>query len=360
MKPSECIRAAELAIEAGEVPFIWGTWGSGKSVSVEEMAKRMGRKLYQVRLSLMDPVDLRGCPVVEKDEDGNYVTKWGYPSFLPTEPGCLIFFDEMNTGLPQIQAACYQLILDKAVGEHKLPPDTAMCCAGNREIDGGITHKMPRPLQNRLVHLDWELDVDDWVTWALAHGIRTDIIGFVRFRRILLHQDWIDDEARRDATSQGSKPVKQSEDGAKKGKPSPRTWEKLSRIMDKSEVMGGASNLEFGLSVGTVGEGPGTEYLSFRQIAASLVTPEQVIMAPDTARVPDMMDKSGPAATYAIVTALANKSTDKTIDAIMRYASRLQADFQVVLVNDILKKNPELINTRCMIEWATKNSDVVR
>ena len=360
MKPSECIEAVETAVTAGEVPFLWGTWGSGKSESVEDLAKRLGRKLYQIRLSLIDPVDLRGCPVVVTDEEGNHLTKWGYPSFFPTEPGSMVFFDEMNTGLPQVQAACYQLILDKACGEHKLPPDTAMVCAGNREADGGITHKMPRPLQNRLVHLDWELDVDDWVAWALANGIRTDIIAFIRFRRILLHQDWIDQDANREAISQGKKPEKKSEDGAKKGKPSPRTWVKLSHLMDACETKGASSSVEFGLAVGCVGEGPGTEYLSYRRIASSLVTPEQIIMAPETAPIPDQQDKSGPAATYAIVTALATKATDKTIERVMRYADRLPADFQVVLVDDILKKQPGLINTTCMIAWASRNSDVVR
>jgi hypothetical protein len=141
--------------------------------------------------------------------------------------------------------------------------------------------------------------------------------------------------------------------------PSPRTYEKLSRIIDTIERVGAASEVEYGMVTGCIGEGVGLEYLAFKRIANSLVSPDQIILNPMKAPVPDLQDSNGPAAMYALVTGLARKATDKSITSILTYLDRIPSDYQVVCVSDILARQPELVNTRGMLEWASKNADII-
>ena len=93
---------------AGEVPMIWGPPGIGKSQSIHQAAADAGYEMHDIRALQLDPVDVRGLPHLA---DG--VTHWAAPGFLPStdsEDNHLIFFDELPSAPPSVQAALYQLI----------------------------------------------------------------------------------------------------------------------------------------------------------------------------------------------------------------------------------------------------------
>ncbi len=106
----------------------------GKSEIVHKVAKDMGYRIEDVRVALLDPVDLRGVPSVE---DGR--TVFNPPVFLPTDeqPKTLLFLDELPQGSPSVQNALFQLIKDRKLGEYTLPKDTVIVSAGNRVQEGG-------------------------------------------------------------------------------------------------------------------------------------------------------------------------------------------------------------------------------
>ena len=66
------------------------------------------------------------------------------------------------TAVPMVQAALYQLVLDRKVGEYELPEGASLIACGNRETDRGVVHRMPTPLASRFVHLDIRVDARDW------------------------------------------------------------------------------------------------------------------------------------------------------------------------------------------------------
>ena len=123
---------------------------------------------------LLDPVDLRGLPSVRGD-----VAHWCPPSFLPTEGEGILFLDELNAAPPLVQAACYQLVLDRRVGEYVLPDGWTVVAAGNRETDRAVTHRMPSALANRFVHLDFSVDVAAWLQWAESAGVGEEVLAFI-------------------------------------------------------------------------------------------------------------------------------------------------------------------------------------
>ena len=150
--------------------MIWGPPGVGKSQIVAQVAENHGAALVDIRLSQMEPSDLRGIPF----KNGAKV-EWAIPAMLPEvavhgEAG-LLFIDEITSAPPSVSAAAYQLILDRRLGEYRVPEHWAIVAAGNRQGDRGVTYSMPAPLANRFSHFDVDINLDDWVAWAYANGI---------------------------------------------------------------------------------------------------------------------------------------------------------------------------------------------
>jgi MoxR-like ATPase len=204
MKPSAITTALRALTEVRQSVFIWGGPGIGKSAMVRQVTAAAGLPLRDIRALLLDPVDLRGLPFLGTDGRA----KWAAPDFLPSDGCGILFLDELNAAPAMVQAACYQLGLDRSLGEYRLPEGWAIVAAGNREGDRGATTRMPAPLRNRFVHLDFELDGEEWSRWAIKTGIRAEVIAFLRFRPELLS---VFD---RDAHAF----------------PSPRSWEFVSRM----------------------------------------------------------------------------------------------------------------------------------
>ncbi|MSQ19109.1 MAG: AAA family ATPase [Betaproteobacteria bacterium] len=216
MRPNELMRVIEREIASppgAHAPImIWGPPGVGKSCMVAAAAGQAGLGLIDLRLAQMEPTDLRGIPF----RDGKNVV-WAVPGLLPDrerhgERG-ILFLDEITSAVPTVTAAAYQLILDRRLGEYRVPPGWLIFAAGNRHGDRGVTYAMSAPLANRFVHYEIEPDVDDWVIWAFDAGIDPRLIAFVRFRPDLLFQF---DPERQSAAF-----------------PSPRSWEYADRALKK-------------------------------------------------------------------------------------------------------------------------------
>ena len=150
--------------------MLWGPPGVGKSQMVAQVAERHNAPLIDIRLSQMEPSDLRGIPFRSEDE-----VVWAVPAMLPSvkrhgEEG-ILFLDEITSAPPSVSAAAYQLILDRKLGEYEVPDGWAIIAAGNRQGDRGVTYSMPAPLANRFSHYEVEVNMDDWVAWAYANNI---------------------------------------------------------------------------------------------------------------------------------------------------------------------------------------------
>lgn len=326
MKSSQIKKSLKALSVAKLATYIWGAPGVGKSQVVAQVAKESKLQFVDVRAVLLDPVDLRGLPHI----NGDHKAHWCPPDFLPTSGKGILFLDELNAAPPLVQAACYQLVLDRKLGEYTLPDGWSVVAAGNRETDRAVTHRMPSPLANRFVHLDFEVDLNDWVAWALDNDIRTELIAFIRFRPELLHRH---DPSKND-----------------KAFPTPRAWEFVSKILTTDHD----EDVEFDLVKGTVGEGAAAELVGFLKIFRKLPNPDMILLNPDKVEVPN-----DPATLYALVGALTRKASEQTFDRLVRYFNRMPAEFSVMAMRDSLKLNGDLVNTKSFIEWAAKNSDVL-
>lgn len=224
------------ALDGQHTPtMLWGPPGVGKSEMVAQVAARHHVPIIDLRLSQMEPSDLRGIPF----RSGTHV-EWAIPNMLPDAerhgPAGILFLDEVTSAAPTVSAAAYQLILDRRVGDYQLPPGWAIVAAGNRQGDRGVTYAMPAPLANRFAHYEVDVHLDDWVSWAFSQGIDERIIGFLRFRPDRLFQ--FDPTTHQTAF------------------PSPRTWAFADRALKK---FGSDSRLSRGALQACVGEAAGVE-----------------------------------------------------------------------------------------------------
>jgi MoxR-like ATPase len=325
MKPSLIAQSLKLSYQIKQPCFIWGSPGIGKSQVVKQAADSAGLSVVDIRAVLLDPVDLRGLPTIK---DGK--SHWATPDFLPTKGEGVLFLDELNAAPPLVQAACYQLVLDRRLGEYELPPGYAVVAAGNRESDRAVTHRMPSALANRFLHLDFDIDLNDWVTWALKSGIETPVIAFLRFRPALLHD-----------FDPKSNP---------KAFPTPRSWASVSKTLSQNP----SKEIEFELYKGLVGEGAAAEFTGFIRIFRNLPNPDSIMLNPAAAVVPD-----DPATLYALCGALARKSSEQTFPRLVEYFNRLPAEFSVLAVRDSVQYCPAVTETRAFIEWASSNADIL-
>jgi hypothetical protein len=253
MGPKMAKRAIRKAISKRRPVFLWGPPGIGKSDIVKQIGADAGREVIDVRLALWEPTDIKGIPYYNADQ-GKMV--WAPPAELPTDPDstALIFLDELNSAPPAVQAAAYQLILNRRVGTYELPKGVDLVAAGNREGDRGVTYRMPAPLANRFVHLEMKVDFDDFQDWATLNKVHPEVVGYVGFAK----QDLYDFDPK----------------SASKAFATPRSWVFVSDLLEDDDT---DNETLQNLIAGAVGDGLAVKFMAHRKIASKLPKAEDIL-----------------------------------------------------------------------------------
>jgi hypothetical protein len=256
--------------------FLWGPPGIGKSELVADITQELGGYMIDLRLGQMEPTDIRGIPFYNKDLGK---MDWAAPIDLPDDefasqyPIVVLFLDEMNSSAPSVQAAAYQLILNRRVGKYKLPENVVLVAAGNRESDKGVTYRMPTPLANRFIHQEMKCDFASWQEWAVNHGTHKDVVGYLSFAK----QDLYDFDAK----------------SASRAFATPRSWTFVSEILSDEDS---DDDTVMNLIAGTVGEGLAVKFMAHRKIAGRMPKPEDIL-----AGKVDTLDVKEVSAMYSLV-----------------------------------------------------------
>ena len=314
--------------------MLWGPPGVGKSQAIRQIAKditvKTGKqtRITDVRLLLFNPIDLRGIPTANEDKT---LAIWLKPHIFQMDPSDeivnILFLDEISAAPQSVQAAAYQITLDRVVGEHKLPDNCIVIAAGNRVTDKSVSFKMPKALANRLLHIEVEGSFVSWQNWALKAGVHPKVLGFLCSRTDLLFGF----DAKNDDLAFAT----------------PRSWEMVSNLLNHV-----SDNVEkmYPLIAGLVGNGTALEFRSWCNIHFRLPKTEDIFMG-KSVQVPKETDLLYAVISSMISYAKEHKDDHWQIGNSLRYAAGFPADFVTLLTDhyalmeehyaDVLRSLPE-------------------
>ena len=344
MRPAHLISVLErefLGVRSGHhTPvMLWGPPGVGKSQIVAQVAVKHAAPIIDIRLSQMEPSDLRGIPFRRGE-----TIEWAVPAMLPNAKrhaaDGILFLDEITAAAPSVSAAAYQLILDRRLGEYQVPAGWAIFAAGNRTGDRGVTYTMPAPLSNRFSHFDFEVNIDDWVAWAYTQLIDERVIAFLRFRPELLFD-----------FDPSQNPI---------AFPSPRSWEFAHRALRKFEDH---VELLLGSLQACVGQAAGVELHAFIQSLDKMPDLEAIIRGEDVPA-PKEIDLQYAVATALVGQAIRFRQSDEAQSVhgnILDYAKRFpQKEMGVMMVSDMHRAiGEDLFHVPQFAQWADSVADVM-
>lgn len=339
--------------------MLWGPPGIGKSQAFRGIAKKLEEithktiNVIDVRLLLFNPVDLRGIPAPYEQEievDGKIVkeklAKWLKPQLfqMSADPNVIniLILDEISAAPLSVQAAAYQITLDRIIGEHKLPDNCIVVAAGNRVTDKSVSYKMPKALGNRMTHIEIGCDVDDWKKWAIPFGIDARIIGYINWRNTAL----FDFDPNNDNVAY----------------PTPRSWE----MVDKYLKQFNSIDTCFPLIAGSIGLGAATEFRSYSKVFHKLPNIQAIFEGTETSvpKEPDVL--------YALSAALGSR-VSKVIEEkesvrraqlanLIKYTINMPAEFATLTIKDMVvidKVRNEMLRLPEWIEWCKKYKNFI-
>lgn len=358
------VNLVDIAINAGETPFLLGSPGIGKSAFMREVARMNNLLFIDVRLAGMDQTDIGGIPnfIDVTDASGNVVgkrtsyipndmfplqgmgdekrlLKWnkdGSPKIDPATnkqdyyDGFLICLDELTSADEAVQAASYQLILDRQVGQHKLLDNVVLVACGNKATDGAIAGKLGTALQSRVITVEVAVHHKSWMAWASKAGINQMILDYLAWKPNFLH----DFDPSVDQLTF----------------PCPRTWEKLSNIMN---LEGSYTDDVHTLALGTIGK-VAAEFKAFVAYYAKLPDIKKILADPANADLPTEVGQVY-ALTGVISQAMVEEVGTTKIGPLVTYLERMEPEMQTVAMASALRKTKKLISDKAVSNWISVN-----
>jgi hypothetical protein len=332
MRAKQLNQAIQFAITHQYPLLIKGAPGVGKTSIVQQACLFTNTELIVSHPVVSDPTDYKGLPFpVAGKEKATFLPFGDLLKLIEAKQPTVFFLDDLGQASASVQAACMQLLLARRINGHKVSEQVTFLAATNRRQDKAAVQGILEPVKSRFASIiELEVNVDDWVDWALDNELPTELIAFIRFRPNLLH----DFKPTADIINT----------------PNPRTVAYVGQMLKA----GLDSNLNYELIAGAAGEGFAAEFLGFLKMYKDLPDIDTLIANPTTTAVPNE-----PSMLFAISGALSNKANKKNFSAILQYSDRLPAEFQVLLMKDAVKKSKALTNTAEFSQWAINHADVI-
>jgi hypothetical protein len=211
----------------------------------------------------------------------------------------------MNSAAPSVQAAAYQLVLNRRVGTYFLPDNVVIVAAGNRETDKGVTYRMPAPLANRFVHLEMTCDWEDWQDWAVENKVHKDVVGFLTFSK----KDLYDFDPK----------------SASRAFATPRSWSFVSELLvdDDCDV-----ETLTDLTSGAIGEGLAIKFMAHRKHSSKMPNPTDILLGSVK-----KMDSKEISAQYSLVVSLCYELKDACDKNVKNWNTQVNNFFQFMMDN---------------------------
>ncbi len=306
---------------------IEGSPGGGKTTIVHEVAKELDVPCIERHMPTMLVEDF-GILFPNGDDQLHYKLPDWFPVKGKAPERGILLFDDRNQANADLQKVLANICQARTLHGVPMPDGWMVVSTGNKQSDRAGANRVLSHLRNRETVLDFDTHLDDWTSWAIDHGVKPEVVAFIRFRPNLLH----DFDPQRDQNA------------------TPRSW-----VEGVSDVLGTVpSEAEYECFKGAVGEGAAAEFVGFVKIFRTLPNPDAILLNPTTSDVP-----KDPATLYALSGALADRATEANMERVCTYAERMGGDFSVLTVSYAARKKPELTNTQAFTKWSLAHQDIL-
>lgn len=329
MRPSLLSDTLKDLISINRTVAIEGAPGGGKTSLIRSVANYLGLNYIERHLPTMLVEDF-GIPVIGKDTLTYQIPDWFPAKGSKHDDGIggVLCFDDRNQAPADIQKVLANI--QQARNLHGVPmaDGWTVVSTGNRQSDRAGANRVLSHLSDRETTLEFETNLDDWSSWAMTNGVKSEVVAFIRFRPGLLH----DFDANRNKNS------------------TPRGW-----VEGVSAVLGAVpADAEYECFKGAVGEGAAAEFVGFLKIYRKLPNPDAILLTPDTADVP-----TDPATLYALSGAISSRISQANIDRAVTYLSRCPAEFSVLAMSMAVRRDPAVTATKGFTDWSIKHQSVL-
>lgn len=315
----------------GRTVCIEGPPGGGKTTIVQDVATELDRHYIEKHVPTMLVEDF-GVPDMMT---GNASFGYKLPEWFPAKgtqyddgKGGILCLDDRNQANADIQKVIANICQARNLHGVPIADGWMVVSTGNRQSDRAGANRVLSHLRNRETVLELETHLDDFTSWAIDHGVRAEVVSFIRFRPGLLH----DFDPQRDQN------------------PTPRSW-----VEGVSDVMGVVSHdAEYECFKGAVGEGAAAEFVGFVRIFRKLPNPDSILLNPSTSDVP-----TDPATLYALSGALSNRMTSANMDRAVTYMERMPPEFSVLGMSMAVRRDATLASTSGFTKWAVNHQNVL-
>ena len=311
------------------VPFFKGKPGMGKSDACVQIGLNLDipeDRILIVHVNNHDVVDFTGVPSVIDGQTRFNPTEMFYKFREGTGAG-LIVLEELPQSSVHHQTWAAGFLLERTTPTFKLDKDVRFLVTGNRVEDRAGAKQLLTHLSNRMYEFEMETSLDDWCEWAMENGVDSRGIAFLRLRPQLLN----DFDANRSVN------------------PTQRAWTQL--FLEVPQDL--PTNHYMMACTAKVGEGAAAEWCAARDLMDKMPSVDSIRLAPDKVEIPNE-----PAVMYAVATALSMTTDIDKFENDMIYVSRMNKEFQMVYITDVLKLHPKLQQTKPFIDWAISNKDI--
>lgn len=303
--------------------LIHGSPGLGKTSIVRELCKERGIGFVPVLLSQIDSVDIRGLPSVNKEDK---TMTWNPPDFWPRgkdQPKGILFFDEITAAPKDVQVAAYEIILERKIGNiYSVPKGWYIVAAGNDATDHAVATTMSSALANRFMHVEITANAEDWVKWGVSNEIHPSVIGYINYRPASLFN--MDNE------------------NLERGWPSPRSWEKVSHMID---IYGGDERVLRKIVYGLVGNRVGVEFCEFHKLNSQFDSVLDMMLGKKEIVIPTEIDRRWAlcsAMTYLVWRGKDDKDEEARLNGFFEICMKLSSDFATMSMVSAMNGNKSI------------------
>lgn len=310
---------------------IEGPPGGGKTTIAKECAEELNAHYIEIHMPTMLVEDFG----VMFPEEGKSTMTYRLPHWYPAKGGAyddgrgvILCFDDRNQGNNDLQKVQANIMQARTLHGVPLADRVMVVSTGNRQSDRAGSNRVLSHVRDRETVFELETHLDDFTAWAIDHEVKPEVISFIRFRPNLLH----DFDPQRDVNA------------------SPRSW-----VEGVSGIMGHVPpEAEYEAFKGAVGEGAAAEYVGFLRIHRKLPNPDQVLLNPLTAAVPN-----DNITLYALTGSLAHRATQSNAKRLVEYINRIPDEFSVLCMSLACRRDPAIANTQAFTSWAVAHQDVL-